>query len=144
MASSDNPPGVLIAALVAKYAAAPSLAGIPGPYLNSKRGDKADVGLPYCVLRIIESFDDGWTCLSRRWLCVLEFEFFDSTPENANSRLNAFNAVFSPKSLVLSFPVGCGLISHRQVGGDITEAGSPDMQRAACRYKFRFWLPLVD
>lgn len=135
MAATDNSSAVVIAGVTAKWEATGSLSGISGPYLDEKPSDK-QVSTPYCVFSLMDAVDDGWTCLTKRWLTVLEFEFYGATPEAANTSLNAFLAVFGADTLSLTLSNG-SLTDHRVQGVSLANAQNPGMGMASCRIRFR-------
>lgn len=135
MAVTDNMSAVVIAGVTAKWLATGSLSGIFGPYLDEKPSDK-QVSTPYCVFNLMDAVDDGWTCLTKRWVTILEFAFHAATPEAANTSLNVFLAVFGADTLTLTLSNG-SLTDHRVQGVSLANEQNPGMGLASCRIRFR-------
>jgi hypothetical protein len=122
MASKD-PRAVLLAALIAKWAATTALQnGINGPWLGSERpadaqGNPASGTLyPYCLIPTEGSPLDRMTCASEFYRHDVTFRVYDLSPENCQTAVELVKSVFDSDTLSLTLVDG-SVVSHRPTGG---------------------------
>lgn len=134
MTATRHYPADVLAAVVAKFRGEASLAGIAGPFLDIKPPDVATI--PYAIVTVQDTFDDGWTCESRRWSTTLGFEFWNRSPEAARGSCDLFLAVFGTESLSLSI-TGGSLWEHRlaSAGVRVSEVGSLGVASVSFRFR---------
>lgn len=135
MTSTRDYAADLLRAVLAKWSATGSLAVINGPHLNQKPGDKA-TSIPYCIVSVADSFDDGWSCRKKRWSTTLAFEFWNRSPELADASKQLFLDVFGVESLSLTISSG-SLWDHRMVGSSVVNEQPGLLAHSDCLFRFR-------